>query len=265
MLKRRFGLRVCLGLGVIFTASFSYGDTLELLNGDILEGVFKGGTQNSIRFATEGTLKTIPVTDVLALTISREASVSGSTEPVPTEHVHEAEVMPVEPLVPEKEILAPTGTALLVRFIDEVDSRKHEVGHRFAVALETDFAHEGNVIAPVGTTLYGKIVDVKQAGRLKGKTHLAVELLAIRLDGRLFPVVSSEYKQVGKKSSGKRSALEILGGAALGALIGKDDRAKGAAIGAGVGLGVAAITKGEKISIPRDTLIEFQLGAPFTM
>ena len=251
---------VCLGLTAICVVSYSYADTLELQNGEILEGIFKGGTQNSIRFSTDGSLKTIPVTDILALTISREAP--------PAEPVPEIEEMPVEespPVVVEENILAPVGTPLLVRFIDEIDSRKHKVDHRFAVQLESDFTYDGKVIAPMGTNLYGVLVDAKQAGRIKGKTHLTLELTEIRLDGQLHPIVTGEYKLIGKKSSGKRSTLKILGGAALGAIIDDDNRVEGALIGGGVGLGAAAITRGEQITIPRQTLIEFQLDAPFAL
>lgn len=265
---QRFTQALCIGLAATGFSSISHADTLELQDGQILEGLFKGGTQNSIRFSVGETLQTIPVTDVLALTISRASAPAPVTPPPPpVEPVPEIERMPLEepvPVAPPAEVLAPIGTPLLVRFLDEVDSRQHKVGHRFAVQLEADFAHDGRHIAPAGTKLYGVLVDAKQAGRIKGKTDLTVELREIRLDGELHPVITSEYKLAGKKSSGRRSALKILGGAALGAIIHDEDRGEGAAIGAGVGLGAAAVTRGEQITIPVNTLIEFQLGAPYT-
>lgn len=215
-----------------------------------------GGTQNSIRFSTAGTLKTIPVTDVLALTISRDAPPAE-----PTDHLHP--VVVEAPVAVQENILAPAGTPLLVRFLDNIDSREHKVGHRFAVKLESDFTHNGKLIAPIGTKLYGVLVDARQA-RIKGKTNLTIELREIQLNGQLHPILTREYKLVGTKSSGKNSALKVLAGAALGAILDKDDRAEGALAGAGVGLGVAALTRGERITIPKETLIEFQLGAPFS-
>lgn len=225
-----------------------------------------GGTQNTIRFDVDGTLNTIKVDDVIALTISRgvrpapSANLAPSAEPAPT-----VEPMPVAEPVVQKDILAPVGAPLLVRFIDPIDSREHKVGHRFAVQLETDFVHDGRVIAPKGTKLYGVLVDANQAGRLKGKTNLTLELKEIVLNDQTHPIVTSEYNLAGTKKEGKRTGLKVLGGAALGAIIKDDNRAEGALIGAGAGLGVAAITKGEQITVPAQTLIEFQLGAPFTM
>jgi hypothetical protein len=257
-----FTRTICMGLTAFCLASYSNADTLELQNGDILEGLFKGGTQNSIRFDIDGSLKIIPVTDVLALTISREVV---PLEPEPEPVVEEIPVVEPVRIAEPKDVLAPIGTPLLVRFVDDIDSRQHKVGHRFAVTLEADFAHDGRTIAPMGTQLYGVLVDAKQAGRIKGKTHLTLALTEIRLDGQLQPIATGDYNLAGAKSSGKRSALKVLGGAALGAIIKHDDRGKGAAVGAGVGLGAAAITRGEQITVPKNTLIEFQLGAPFSL
>lgn len=281
MTIQRFARTICFGLFTICLASYSHADSLELQNGEIIEGLFKGGTQNSIRFFTGGSLKNIPVTDILALTISRDASPAEPVEPVapvlpaapveptrPIEPVSEIEEMPVEhvhPVAVQEDILAPVGTTLLVRFMDDIDSREHKVGHRFTVMLESDFTHDGIVIAPTGTKLYGVLVDAKQAGRIKGKTHLTLELTEIRLKGQLHPIATGEYILAGKKSAGKRSAIKVLAGAAIGAVINDDNRLEGAAVGAGVGLGVAAITRGEQITIPKKTLIEFQLRAPFSL
>ena len=62
----------------------------------------------------------------------------------------------------------------------------------------------------------------------------------------------------------------IGGGAAAGAVIGAiagggKGAAIGAAAGAGAGTGVQALTKGEQIKLPSETLLEFQLKAPLTV
>ena len=245
----------------LLAAPMTAADTLELNNGDIIDGTYVGGTKHSVRFSVDGKNRTIPIGDILAITFSGEQM--AELEPVEIapepEHVHAP--APVEPA-----ILAPAGSTLLVRVLDGIDSRQHGTGHRFTTTLEADFTHNGVVIAPRGAYVYGIIVDANQAGRLKGKTHLTLELQDIMIDDTLHPLVTGEYELAGKKSSGKRTALTALGGAALGSLIGgKGDRFEGAAIGAGVGVGVAAISRGEQIQIPSGTLIEFRLAAPFSM
>lgn len=252
----------CALCAFIGLAAVAAADTLELTNGDIIDGAYMGGTKKSVRFSVDGEIQTVPVSDVLALTFSGQEM--AALEPEEIEPEVEAEyVAPPAPVDPE--ILAPAGSTLLVRVVDGLDSRQHKAGHRFATSLEADFTHNGVLIAPRGSQVYGLIVDAKQAGRLKGKTHLTLELRDIRIDDALFPIVTGEYKLAGKKSAGKRTALTALGGAALGAIIGgKGDRVEGAAIGAGAGVGVAAITRGEQIQVPSGTLIEFRLAAPFT-
>lgn len=261
MLNRSKIALYCVLGAFIGVAAAAAADTLELKNGDIIDGAYMGGTQNSVRFSVEGEIQTVPVGDILALTFSGQQMSAFE----PDEIVPQVEPGPTRgPL--ETVILAPAGTTLLVRIVDSIDSRQHSAGHSFATSLETDFSHNGVLIAPRGSQVYGVIVDSKQAGRLKGKTHLTLELRNITIDGVLHPLVTGDYELAGKKSSGRRTTLTTLGGAALGALIGgKGDRLEGAAIGAGAGLGVSAITKGERIEVPSGTLIEFRLAAPFSI
>ena len=263
MLNRSKIAVLCALGALIGLAAGAAADTLELKNGDIIDGAYMGGTKKSVRFSVDGEIQTIPVGDVLALTCSGQEMPVLEPEEIAPE-VHAEHVAP--PASVDSAILAPAGSTLLVRIVDGIDSRQHKAGYRFATSLEADFTHNGRFIAPRGSQIYGVIVDAKQAGRLKGKTHLTLELRDIRIDDVLYPIVTGEYELAGKKSAGKRTALTALGGAVLGALIGgKGDRIEGAAIGAGAGVGVAAITKGEQIQIPSGTLIEFRLAAPFSM
>jgi hypothetical protein len=77
------------------------------------------------------------------------------------------------------------------------------------------------------------------------------------------PLVTGEYELTGK-SRGASTAKRTVGGAALGSLIGAiAGGGKGAAIGAGAGAGVGAgseiITKGDQVSVPSETLLDFTL------
>ncbi len=265
MLKRsKIGVFCVLG-AFAGLAAMAAADTLELNNGDIIDGTYVGGTKHSVRFLVDGKNQTIPVGDILALTFSGQQIAELEPEEVTPQVAPEPE-LELTPAPIQPAILAPAGSTVLVRVLDGIDSREHSTGHRFTTTLEADFTHNGVVIAPRGAYVYGVIVDANQAGRLKGKTHLTLELQDVMIDGALHPLVTGEYELAGEKSSGKRTALTALGGAALGTLIGgKGDRWEGAAIGAGAGVGVAAISRGEQIQIPSGTLIQFRLAAPFSM
>jgi hypothetical protein len=163
-------------------------------------------------------------------------------------------------------VTVPAGTSLLVRMIDTVDSSKNAVGSRFTASLETNLQVGGLVLAPAGTKVYGRLAQAKQAGRMAGKSELQLELTEIVVNGTAYPIFSSDY-QVSGKSSGGRSAKRVLGGAGLGAAIGAvaGNAGKGAAIGAVVGTTAAVVQKGEKVSVPSETLLEFRLQQPASL
>lgn len=253
----------CVGAAFALGAVVSSADTLELKNGDIINGVYMGGTQNTVRFSVDGVIQTIPVSDIIALTFDGTQTSAAPPPPPPPPPAGPA-LEPVEEYQPAA-YAVPAGTPFLVRMLDTVDSRQHKVGHRFSAELEADLSYNGKTVAPAGSRVYGEIADHNQAGRIKGKTWLVLELREIRINDKLYPIVTSDYELRGEKSAGKRTALTTIGGAALGAIVGgKGDRAEGAAVGAGVGLAASAIGKGEQIQVPAGTLVEYRLVQPFS-
>ncbi len=61
-------------VGLLLGAA-AFGDTLEMKDGRLLHGTYMGGTQNTIRFKAKGQTMTLPVQDVVALTLEREGDV----------------------------------------------------------------------------------------------------------------------------------------------------------------------------------------------
>jgi len=86
------------------------------------------------------------------------------------------------------------------------------------------------------------------------------------IGGTAYAILSSDC-QVKGKSSGGRSAKRILGGTGLGAAIGAiaGNAGMGAAIGAVVGTTAAVAQKGQKISVPSETVLEFRLQQPASL
>jgi len=166
----------------------------------------------------------------------------------------------------QRMVTVPAGTSLLVRMIDTVDSSKNPVGSRFTASLETNLQVAGVVVAPAGTRIYGRLAQSKEAGRAGGKSELQLELTDIVINGNSYPVLSSDYTVQGS-NSGKRTARRVFGGAGLGAAIGAiaGNAGKGAAIGAVVGTTAAVVQKGEKVTVPSETLLEFRLQQPASL
>lgn len=168
-----------------------------------------------------------------------------------------------------QKVTVPAGTRFLVRMIDGVDSSKNRVGDRFRASLEGNLVANGKVVVRKGATVYGRLARAKSAGRMSGSSALTLELTDISINHNLYPLLTSDYQVAGKGSGGK-TAKRTIGGAGLGALIGAiAGGGKGAAIGAAAGGGAGVIasvlTKGEKVRVPSETLLEFRLMQPTTL
>src|SRR5216110_805015 len=121
----------------------------------------------------------------------------------------------------------------------------------------------------IGADVYGRLAEAKEAGHMSGSSELQLELSRIVIDGKDYPVVSSDYSLKGK-GRGSDTAKKVGGGAVAGAIIGAiAGGGKGAAIGAGVGsaagAGVQVLTKGQQVKVPSETLLEFRLQQPITV
>jgi hypothetical protein len=163
-------------------------------------------------------------------------------------------------------VTVPAGTRILIRMIDSVDSSKQRAGYRFTATLETNLQAVDVVVAPRGTTVYGRLASASSAGRMSGSSQLTLELTDIVISGTAYPLLSSTYEIKGG-GEGSKTAKKAVGGAGLGALIGGiAGGGKGAGIGAlagtAGGTAVAASKKGEQLSIPSESLLEFRLQQP---
>lgn len=168
-----------------------------------------------------------------------------------------------------KRITVPAGTRILIRMIDSIDTKKQKAGFKFTASLETNLQAEDMVVAPRGTMVYGQLVSASSAGSMKGSSELTLELTDIMINNTAYPLLTSTYEIKGK-GEGSNTAKKIVGGAGLGALIGGlAGGGKGAAIGAGIGAAggtaVAASKKGQQLSIPSETLLEFRLQQPVAL
>jgi hypothetical protein len=104
---------------------------------------------------------------------------------------------------------------------------------------------------------------------MKGSSELTLELTDIKLNNNLYPLLTSTYEIKGKGEGGN-TAKKVVGGAGLGALIGGiAGGGKGAGIGALIGgaggTAVAASKKGQQLSIPSESLLEFRLQQPVAL
>ncbi len=272
-IARRLLLSCILGL---FFISVVAADTLELRSGRVVQGRYLGGTAAVLRFEVNGEVQTFSTNDVVALTFTGRSNATAAAPAAPApaaaplpEAPSPAPAAPPAPASVGGDVNVPAGQSLLIRMIDGVDSSKNHVGDVFHASLENDLILGNTVVARKGTDVYGRLANSQKSGTFTGKSELQLELSRIVIDGKDYPVVSSDYTLQGK-GQGSSTAKKVGGIAAAGAIIGAiAGGGKGAAIGAAAGgatgAGVQVLTKGEQVKIPSETLLEFRLQQPVTV
>ncbi|MDW5265178.1 MULTISPECIES: BON domain-containing protein [Acidobacteriaceae] len=160
-------------------------------------------------------------------------------------------------------VVVPGGTLLRVRVNEGMDSKNTAPGTVFDGIVINDVVAGNAVAIPRGTSVQGKVVEVHNAGSLKGKGELALQLTQITLGGQTYPIVSDAWSHQGADKTGQ-TVGNAVGLGAFGALIGAvAGGGPGALIGAGVGgaAGVgasAASGRGEAV-VPAEAILNFRL------
>ena len=226
------------------TTGVLFADTIELADGTLLEGDFVGSSNGIIMFNTGDNIEAFPESEVVGIFLSAGVDTAAA-------------------MLNENagNITVPSGTRLVVRTSDTVDSRQHRAGHRFRGQLEGALVVDGVTVAPRGTTVHGTILSARQAGNVAGSSELSVEWTDIMIDDRLFPIATTGMT-VQTSGEGGRTVGRTARAAAVGGLIGGSS---GARTGAAVGAGVSLVTRGGSVNIPRGTIVEASLRTPLTV
>lgn len=175
-------------------------------------------------------------------------------------------------------------TPLLVMNDMPISSRTTKTGDKIAFTVTRDVIVNGILVIPCGATAYGTVVAAKQAGRLVGASSLTLELTALNLDGRSYPLYTPPFKVAGVSKTAP-TVHKMAVGASVGALAmeARTDQLNphltkqvtagghaladgiGAGLGAGVGTAIAATSPPSIALIPAESQIEFTLASPIAV
>ena len=220
-------------------------DTIELANGSVFEGDFIGSSNGIIMFDTGDGIEAFPESEVIGVFFSSgvDTALEFAEAPGPAA------------------LTVPSGTRLVIRTTETIDSSRHSAGHRFRAQLEGALVVDGVTVVPRGTFLHGRLVSASQSGRMVGSSELTVEFTDVMLDDQLIPISTGT---LGAQTGGEagRTVGRTARAAAVGGLIGGSS---GARTGARVGVGASILTSGSSINIPRGTILETTLAAALTV
>jgi hypothetical protein len=266
-----------LSFSLIFGALAS-ADTINLRNGELVQGTYLGGTARQIRIDVNGNIQTYDIGQVRSVSFS-DPSYQSYQAPPPSNNYPDrdrdrdkdryAGNNPTPPPPGALGITVPPDTNVTVRLIDSVNSETARRGQTFRASIDEPIFVNGQPVIPRGADVLTKLVDDQQSGKIEGRTVLTLALVSISVNGQPVPVTSSDVKTE-SSSRGARSAGVIGGGAALGAIVGAlAGGGKGAAIGAAsggtLGAGAEVLTKGQTVKIPSETRLTFRLQTPIQL
>ena len=236
-------LYIGVGLVSVFTAFAA--DTVTLKDGRAISGTYLGGSAREVRIETVNRIESLSVVDIESIRFGLPQR-SGDL---------------AVPSAPTNALTLTAGTKLVVRMIDSVDSERNRVGQTFAASLDEPVLLNGEAVIPRGADVVIKLVDDKESGKLTGRTTMTLDLVSVKVNGRMIDVNTQTVTEE-SSSRGARTAKMAGGGAALGTIIGAvAGGGKGAAIGLGAGAAAGAgaeiLTKGQRVRIPSEARLAF--------
>lgn len=178
-----------------------------------------------------------------------------------------------------KVVSVPAGTAIPTTATMELSSDNLVLGQSVTATITNNFYYNNALIAPIGSSVNGTVIQVKKAGRAGINGQLMIKFTHIITPyGQIIPIQAKIQTDDGsgllkggtKMNSAKDYAKDIAIGSAAGAVAGVamgplsgGKAGKGAvygtAIGAGLGLAKSIWDKGEPATIPVGTVMNLVL------
>ena len=167
-----------------------------------------------------------------------------------------------------REVTVPAGTPLPIILDTSVASNTSRVEQPVRAHVSRDVRLDNEIVIPAGSEVYGNVTAVRRAGKVKGRSYIALRLTTLvpRGSGARYSIDTGRIARTGRATK-KKDAIKIgvpaAGGAAIGALIGgKKGALIGAGAGGGAGTAVVLSTRGEEVGIGRGVPLTLRLASP---
>ena len=176
-------------------------------------------------------------------------------------------------------VVVPAGTTIPVAIVNRISTKNAKDGDSIYVRTVFPITIDNDVVIPVGSHIRGKISEVQQAGRVKGKAGLSLSFQTLILpNGLTIPLYASlgGASGIGKRDgettiegeSSKGADAGKIGTTAAGGAIGGGisrggkGAAVGAAGGAAVGLATVLLTRGQDLVLEPGATLDIVLDRP---
>jgi len=161
------------------------------------------------------------------------------------------------------------GTPIKIRTGTTLSTKTTQSGDSFTGTLTEPIMVEGQVVAPRGSQVEGRVVNSDSGGRVKGVASISIRLTQLRVGDRSVEIQTRTIARQAHATKRKDSAKIGIGagiGAAIGAIAGGGEGAAiGAASGGAAGTGLVLATHGDPAVIGAESVLTFKLAAPVTV
>jgi len=163
------------------------------------------------------------------------------------------------------------GTKIRVSMDNEINSEVAGVNDTFTTKIAEPVRVRETIVLPVGTVIEGRITKVERASSGGKSGSISVKFETIRFEnGEKREIEGALVNELKAARSQKTGILAVIGGTAIGALLGAVSKTEngaliGAGIGAGAGTGVALVRKGKNVRIKTDEKFEIELKRQVTL
>jgi hypothetical protein len=185
--------------------------------------------------------------------------------------------------VPERKGELREGTLLRARIDEGLSTTSTLEGSKFTASITQPVEKDGRVILPIGSTIEGRVTEVRSGRRISGRAALHLEVHDVTLpDGthyiihaQLIDTDQTDHSTVDSEGTLLRrdhpketlAAMSVAtgGAAAAGAMMAGG---VGAIVGAGIGAGASTILwlkQNRQEALPKDSLLIFSLSAPMIL
>ena len=176
---------------------------------------------------------------------------------------------PAPPAPRFREVTAPAGTALPLELMTAVSSETAQVETPVQARLRQAVVVDDYTVLPAGTVFHGNVIEVERAGRVRGRSRLAIRFTEAEVAGAREDVRTNPVSFEGEETKGEdatKVGAGAVGGAIIGGILGGGSgAAKGAAIGGAAGTGVVLATRGREVTLAAGTSVGATLASPFSV
>src|SRR5688500_14395934 len=163
-------------------------------------------------------------------------------------------------------VTAPVGTVLPLELTTAVSSATAQVETPVSARLRRAVIVDGTTALPAGSVVHGEVSEVDRAGRVQGRSRLALRFTSGVIDGRRESLRTNPVSFAGEASKAA-DATKIGAGAGIGAasggiLGGGSGAAQGAVCGGAGGTGTVLATRDKEVELASGAELNPTLASP---